>query len=136
MHPLTSRRAQRARALRILSFRIFNCKGTTWIIMIFKHATPTELLELNTETINGKRHYITPKGKFPSITSVLGAFPKKALMEWRKRVGHGMPLSPVGERKGGIHILPYHTIPYHIISYHTIPYHAIPFHRMPKHNIL
>ena len=55
--------------------------------MIFKHVTPTELLELNTETINGKRHYVTPKGKFPSITSVLGAFPKEALMEWRKRVG-------------------------------------------------
>lgn len=55
--------------------------------MRFNHVTPTELLELNTETINGKRHYVTPKGKFPSITSVLGAFPKKALMEWRKRVG-------------------------------------------------
>jgi len=55
--------------------------------MIFKHVTPTELLELNTETINGKRHYVTPNGKYPSITSVLGAFPNPALFEWRKRVG-------------------------------------------------
>lgn len=55
--------------------------------MIFKHVPPSELLELDTETINNKRHYVTPNGKFPSITSVLGAFPKPALMEWRKRVG-------------------------------------------------
>lgn len=55
--------------------------------MKFNHVTPTELLELNTETINNKRHYVTPNGKYPSITSVLGAFPNPALMEWRKRVG-------------------------------------------------
>lgn len=56
--------------------------------MKFNHVPPKELLELNTETINGKRHYVTPEGKFPSITSVLGAFPKPDLMEWRKRVGN------------------------------------------------
>lgn len=55
--------------------------------MKFNHVPPKELLELNTETINGKRHYVTPEGKFPSITSVLGAFPKQALLEWKKRVG-------------------------------------------------
>lgn len=55
--------------------------------MKFNHVTPTELLELNTETLNNKRHYITPVGKFPSITSVLGSFPNEGLMKWRKRVG-------------------------------------------------
>lgn len=54
---------------------------------MFIHCPPKELIELNTETLNGKRHYVTPDGKFPSITSVLGAFPNPALMEWRKRVG-------------------------------------------------
>lgn len=46
-----------------------------------------KILELNTETVAGKRHYVTPMGKYPSITSVLGAFPKPELFEWRKRVG-------------------------------------------------
>lgn len=55
--------------------------------MKFNHVPPAELLELMTEEINGKRHYITPAGKFPSITSVLGAFPKPELIAWRKRVG-------------------------------------------------
>lgn len=55
--------------------------------MKFNHVPPTDLLELNTETINGKRHYVTPNGKYPSITSVLGSFPNPALFEWRKRVG-------------------------------------------------
>lgn len=55
--------------------------------MKFNHCPPAELLELNTENVNGKRHYITPKGKYPSITTVLGSFPNPALMEWRKRVG-------------------------------------------------
>lgn len=55
--------------------------------MKFEHCPPKELLELTTENINGKRYYITPEGNFPSITSVLGAFPKPELMAWRKRVG-------------------------------------------------
>lgn len=54
---------------------------------MFVHCPPVDLLELTTETINGRRHYITPQGAFPSITSILGAFPKPELMEWRKRVG-------------------------------------------------
>jgi genome maintenance exonuclease 1 len=53
----------------------------------FNHCPPTQLLELNTENINGKRHYVTPEGKFPSITTVLGSFPNPALVEWRNRVG-------------------------------------------------
>lgn len=54
---------------------------------MFNHCPPKQLVELNTENINGKRHYVVPKGKFPSITSVLGAFPNPALIEWKKRVG-------------------------------------------------
>jgi genome maintenance exonuclease 1 len=53
----------------------------------FEHCPPKELLELTTESINGRRHYVTPAGKFPSITTVLGSFPNPALIEWRKRVG-------------------------------------------------
>lgn len=55
--------------------------------MKFDHCPPENLIELKTETISGKRHYVTPGGKFPSITSVLGSFPKPELMAWRKRVG-------------------------------------------------
>lgn len=54
---------------------------------MFNHCPPVELEELNTETIDGKRHYLTPKGKYISITTLLGSFDKKHLYEWRKRVG-------------------------------------------------
>ena len=54
---------------------------------MFVHCPPIELLELNTENINGRRHYVTPDGKYPSITTVLGSFPKPELNEWRKQVG-------------------------------------------------
>ena len=37
---------------------------------------------------NGKRSYTLPDGSsVPSVTTVLGAMKKKAIMEWRKRVG-------------------------------------------------
>ena len=43
---------------------------------------------LRTERIDGKRMYVTPAGhKFPSVTTVLSVNSKKAIMEWRKRVG-------------------------------------------------
>ena len=41
--------------------------------------------------VNGKRHYNTPNGKLPSVTTILDATKpeeeKKALFEWKKRVG-------------------------------------------------
>jgi len=44
--------------------------------------------EIKTQTINRKRYYVTPTGdKYPSITTVLGHFNKKAIFEWRQRVG-------------------------------------------------
>lgn len=54
---------------------------------MFNHCPPVELQELTTETINGKRHYTNGEFWYPSITSVLSAFPKPELYEWRKRVG-------------------------------------------------
>lgn len=49
--------------------------------------------ELKKETINGSRKYITPEGyALPSVTTILDATKpeekKKALQEWRNRVGH------------------------------------------------
>lgn len=50
-------------------------------------------ININKENINGSRKYATPDGeKLPSVTTILDATKpeesKKALMEWRKRVGH------------------------------------------------
>jgi hypothetical protein len=49
-------------------------------------------VSINRETINGQRRYATPDGeKLPSVTTILDATKpeeaKKALQEWRKRVG-------------------------------------------------
>jgi genome maintenance exonuclease 1 len=44
--------------------------------------------DLKAETSTSGRVYATPTGeKYPSITTVLSSFNKKALFEWRKRVG-------------------------------------------------
>lgn len=46
------------------------------------------LEDLSTETIDGKRHYVTPTGdKLPSITTVLSVLSRDSIMAWRKRVG-------------------------------------------------
>ena len=54
--------------------------------MTFEHKK-LEFTELDTETINGKRHYKTPKGSYPSITTVLSVLSEKGIAEWRRRVG-------------------------------------------------
>lgn len=48
-----------------------------------------KLPDLVSETASdGKRFYVTPSGsKLPSVTTVVGAQKKKAIMEWRRRVG-------------------------------------------------
>lgn len=46
-----------------------------------------QLDELETETINGNRHYVTPNGKLPSITTVLSILSRDGIKAWRKRVG-------------------------------------------------
>jgi ATP-dependent exoDNAse (exonuclease V) beta subunit len=48
-----------------------------------------ELKSLDTMNRDDSRYYIIPDGQqFPSVTTVLGHFKKKSIMEWRNRVGH------------------------------------------------
>lgn len=44
--------------------------------------------DFDTQTIHGKRHYLTTQGAYPSVTTVLDhSADKTGLYEWRKRVG-------------------------------------------------
>ena len=55
--------------------------------MPFTHI-PTELLDLNTKDVKGKRWYITPEGNlYPSITTLLGSKEKPHLEAWRNMLG-------------------------------------------------
>ena len=56
----------------------------------FIHTPSTKLLpEIHTETIKGKRFYVTPEGKkYPSITTVLSGRSKEGINRWRKSVGN------------------------------------------------
>lgn len=56
---------------------------------MFVHCPPKKLVDLNSETQpDGKRYYVTPSGKkLPSVTTVVGAMKKQAIMEWRNAVG-------------------------------------------------
>jgi len=56
---------------------------------MFNFCPPVDLSDLNSETFpDGKRYYTLPDGtRLPSVTTVLGARPKEALMKWRKEVG-------------------------------------------------
>ena len=55
---------------------------------MFNHVTPPALKELLTETIDGKRYYVTPSGKkYPSVTTVSGFSTAKQIKQWRERVG-------------------------------------------------
>lgn len=55
----------------------------------FLHAPWPEIGYKNLETEEGKkgRFYLTPEGKFPSITTVLSIRSRGFLAEWRQRVG-------------------------------------------------
>jgi len=56
--------------------------------MIFNYCPPKEIPDLQSVTLPEGRHYFLPDGtKLPSVTTVLGAQKKQAIMEWRKRVG-------------------------------------------------
>ena len=56
--------------------------------MKFKHVEPPQLNELLTETVDGKRYYVTPTGKkYPSVTTVSGFSTAKQIKQWRERVG-------------------------------------------------
>ena len=56
----------------------------------FTHSPPAHKLpDVITETINGKRFYVTPEGKkYPSITTVLSGRNKEGIMRWRESVGN------------------------------------------------
>ena len=44
---------------------------------------------LPTETVNGKRHYVTPEGnRYPSVTTVLSSMSADGIAAWRKKVGN------------------------------------------------
>ena len=57
--------------------------------MMFNYCTPKSLPDLQSETFpDGRRYYTLEDGtRLPSVTTVIGAQKKKAIMEWRKRVG-------------------------------------------------
>ena len=56
---------------------------------MFNYCPPVKLQDLKSKTFpDGKRYYTTPDGvKLPSVTTVIGAKGKQAILEWRKRVG-------------------------------------------------
>lgn len=56
---------------------------------MFNYCPPKKLKDLQSETFpDGKRYYTLEDGtKLPSVTTVLGAQKKDAIMAWRKRVG-------------------------------------------------
>ena len=50
-----------------------------------------ELPEITTESIKGKRFYVTPEGnKYPSITTVLSDRNKEGIVKWRESVGNDL----------------------------------------------
>lgn len=49
---------------------------------------PELQFDLNAETTDSGRKYVTPEGqKYPSVTTILKNYNMKAIMEWRQRVG-------------------------------------------------
>jgi len=55
--------------------------------------TKFNYIQMSRESVGGERKYVTPEGyKLPSVTTILDATKseesKKALQEWRNRVGH------------------------------------------------
>ena len=56
---------------------------------MFNYCPPKVLSDLKSQTFpDGKRYYTLPDGtKLPSVTTVIGAKGKQAIMEWRNRVG-------------------------------------------------
>ena len=67
----------------------------------------SELQDLQTENLNGKRHYVTPDGnKYISITTLLSNLSKAGIQKWRERVGaeEANRISTKASRQGtGVH---------------------------------
>ena len=56
---------------------------------MFNYCPPCDLADLKSQTFpDGKRYYTLPDGtKLPSVTTVIGAKKKEAIIKWRQRVG-------------------------------------------------
>ena len=56
----------------------------------FDHVRLNKILpDISTESIKGKRFYVTPEGnKYPSITTVLSDRNKEGIVKWRESVGN------------------------------------------------
>ena len=56
---------------------------------MFNYCPPKEIPKIESQTFpDGKRYYVTPDGKkLPSVTTVVGAQKKEAILKWRQRVG-------------------------------------------------
>ena len=67
----------------------------------------SELQDLKTENVDGKRHYVTPDGnKYISITTLLSNLSKAGIQKWRERVGaeEANRISTKASRQGtGVH---------------------------------
>ena len=67
----------------------------------------SSLLDLKTENVDGKRHYVTPDGnKYISITTLLSNLSKAGIQKWRNRVGaeEANRISTKASRQGtGVH---------------------------------
>jgi len=67
----------------------------------------SELQDLKTENIDGKRYYITPDGnRYQSITTLLSNLSKAGIQKWRNRVGaeEANRISTKASRQGtGVH---------------------------------
>ena len=67
----------------------------------------SSLLDLKTENVDGKRHYVTPDGnKYISITTLLSNLSKAGIQKWRERVGaeEANRISTKASRQGtGVH---------------------------------
>ena len=55
---------------------------------MFVHCPPIDLIVYPKISIKGTRHYQTPKGEYPSITSVLAKSEDGSWLEdWKNRIG-------------------------------------------------
>lgn len=70
---------------------------------MFVYCPPKNLQDLKAETVDGKRYYTLPDGsRLASVTTVIGATKKKAIYEWRQRVGEDFAnkISAIASRRG------------------------------------
>ena len=55
---------------------------------MFVHVNDMSFQNLETVTVRGKRHYVTPQGLvYPSVTTVVSLHNKDVIDNWKKRVG-------------------------------------------------